>query len=174
MRFTWTGRTTVPALVATAVLATGCSSDEYCGDLTLALTEDAGAYPTSASVSCELRAGGVWNRTKNEATIVVSGTDFPDDLYLSATMPLAMLAPGVVFTVPNGIAGEAYTSADAPDRKNHAFLTEGTATIIRDIGVDTAASARVFQIKWDLTWLGTGNYHSTAETAVWFNGVGPL
>ncbi len=161
-------------LVTFLGLVSGCSSEEECGELSLELTDDPGSYPTSAGVGCELRAGGVWNRRKDEATIVLGGPGLPADVYLSATMPLAMLAPGAVFTVPNGIAGEAYTSASSAERKNHAFLTAGTATIIRDIGVDSAASARVFQIEWDLTWLGTGNYHSQADAAVWFNGVGPL
>lgn len=145
-------------------VAAGCSSEDTCGTLTLALAENAGAYPTEVALSCDLRTGGIWDTQKNDATLVLTDSELPADAYVSAHLLLDMVKPGATLAINIGIAGEAYTK----DQTNHANLTGGTVTIIRDVGIDLNANARVFEVSWELEWLGTGTYHSTGHARVWF------
>jgi len=151
-------------LAAFAVLTlAGCGADDPCGELTLELTANAGDYPSKVDVGCEIQKGGVWDKVKNEATIVFPG--LPADARVAAHLPLNMVKGGVTFTVPTGVAGEAYTANDT----NHANLTGGTVTVLRDLGTDPKANARVFEVEWQLEWLGAGSYRSSGGgAAVWF------
>ena len=143
----------------------GCSSPEdTCGTLTLDLADDPTAYPTEVALSCDIQKGGVWDKVKNDATIVLTDSELPGDAYVSAHLPLAMVKPGATLVVPTGIAGEAYTK----NQTNHANLTGGTVMILQDFGTDPKANAHVLKVSWDLEWLGTGTYHSTGEARVWF------
>ena len=152
-------------LAAVLVALLGCSStDETCGTLTLDLADDAAAYPTDVQLSCDIRKGGVWDKVKNDATIVLTDSELPGDAYISAHLPLAMVKPGATLVVPTGVAGEAYTK----NQTNHANLTGGTVMILQDFGTDPKANAHVIKVSWDLEWLGTGTYHSTGEARVWF------
>lgn len=145
-------------------LVAGCGSEETCGTLTMSLAENAAAYPTDVALSCDIEKGGVWDRVKLDATVVLTDSELPEDAYVSAHLPLLEVTPGAVLVVPTGIAGEAYTQ----NQTNHANLTAGTVTIVQDFGTDPAANAHVFAVKWELEWLGTGTYHSTGEARVWF------
>jgi len=156
-------------VVAVLLAAAGCGQDD-CGVLTLELAEDAAAYPTSTGIGCEVPKGGWWDKQRDEAGMLLTSADLPAEAHITAVMALSMVAPGVTLSVPNGIAGEAYTK----DAKNQAFLTSGTIVIEKDLGIDTAGPARVFQVKWDLEWLGSGNYHSHGDSTVWFAAVGAL
>ena len=148
--------------IAIVTLA-GCGANDPCGELTLELTANPGAYPSKVDVGCEIEQGGVWDKVKNEASIVFPG--LPADARVVAHLPLDMVMGGKTFSVPTGIAGEAYTANDT----NHANLTSGTVTIVRDRGTDPKANARVFEIEWQLEWLGTGSYRSSGGGAtVWF------
>ncbi|MBA3461722.1 MAG: hypothetical protein H0T46_17290 [Deltaproteobacteria bacterium] len=149
--------------VVPALALAGCGADDPCGELTLELTAHAGDYPSKVDVGCELQTGSVWDKLKNDATIVFPG--LPADAHVSAHLPLDMVKGGMTFTVPTGIAGEAFTKNDT----NHANLTGGTVTIIRDMGTDPKANARVFEVEWQLEWLGAGTYRSSGGgAAVWF------
>ena len=146
-------------------LATGCSSDdETCGTLTMSLPEDGAAYPTDVALSCDIMMGGVWDKVKLDATIVLTDPELPGDAYVSAHLPIAMVKPGTMLVVPTGVAGEAYTK----NQTNHANLTGGTVTILQDFGTDPKVNAHVLKVRWDLEWLGTGTYHSSGEARVWF------
>lgn len=146
-------------------LVSGCSSDdETCGTLTMSLADDAAAYPTDVALSCDIMKGGVWDKEKLDATIVLTDSELPSDAYVSAHLLIGMVKPGAVLVVPNGVAGEAYTK----NQTNHANLTGGMVTIVQDFGTDPKANAHVFKVSWDLEWLGTGTYHSTGEARVWF------
>lgn len=147
-----------------AVLAACSSEDETCGALTLELADDAAAYPTDVALACDIRKGGVWDRVKNDATIVLTDSELPGDAYISAHLPLAMVKPGAMLVVPTGVAGEAYTK----NQTNHANLTGGTVMVLQDYGTDPKANAHVLRVSWDLEWLGTGTYRSTGEARVWF------
>lgn len=158
------------AVVAVVLAGAGCAGDDPCGVLTLELGEDAAAYPTSAGIGCQVPKGGWWDKQKDEAGILFASSDLPVDAHVTAVMALSMVTPGVTLNVPCGVAGEAYTK----DTKNHAFLTSGTITVIRDMGIDEKAKAHVFEVAWDLDWLGSGTYHSDGQSAVWFAAVGAL
>ena len=150
---------------AITTASAGCSSDSTCGKLTLQLGEDTASYPTAANIGCDVQDGGWWDKVKNEAGFALTSSDLPVDVRINAVMPLDKVKPNVTFTVPTGIAGEAYTGAT----KNQANLTGGTIVIQQDLGVDDAKMAHVFKIHWELEWLGTGTYHSTGDgAAVWF------
>ncbi|MBL0219384.1 MAG: hypothetical protein IPQ07_36630 [Myxococcales bacterium] len=148
----------------------GCGGEDTCGELTLELGTDAAAYPTSAGIGCEVQKGGWWDRKKDEAGILFSSSDLPAEAHVTAVMALSMVQPGVTLNVPCGVAGEAYTK----DTANQAFLTSGTITVVRDLGIDEKAKAHVFQVQWDLEWLGSGTYRSTGESSVWFAAIGAL
>ena len=147
-------------------LAAGCSSSaDDCGTLTMQLTDDPSAYPTDVALSCDIQIGGVWDKVKNDATIVLTDPDLPADAYISAHLPLAMVKPGAMLVAPTGVAGEAYTK----NQTNHANLTNGgTVMVLQDFGTDQKVNAHVLKVRWDLEWLGTGTYHSTGEARVWF------
>jgi hypothetical protein len=150
------------AVIAVLTLA-GCGAEDPCGELTLELTMNPGAYPSKVDVGCEVQTGGVWDKVKNEATIVFPG--LPADAIVAAHLPLNMVKGGMTFTVPTGVAGEAFTANDT----NHANLTSGMVTVVRGLGADLKANAQVFEVTWDLEWLGAGSYHSSGDgAAVWF------
>ncbi len=158
------------AVLVGLLACVGCDGESICGELTLDLGADAAAYPASTGIGCEMEHGGWWDRKKDEAGILFSSSDLPVDAHVTAVMALSMVQPGVTLNVPCGVAGEAYTK----DAKNQAFLTSGTITVVRDLGIDEKAKAHVFQVKWDLEWLGSGTYRSTGESSVWFAAIGAL
>ncbi len=147
-----------------ALVASCASDDETCGTLTLSLPDNGAAYPTDVALACDLQTGGVWDKVMNDATIVLTDSTLPADAYVSAHLPLDKVKPGAMLVVPTGIAGEAYTMGEM----NHAFLTTGTVAILQDFGTDPKANAHVFEVRWDLEWLGTGTYRSAGEARVWF------
>lgn len=152
------------ALLGCLASAAGCAGDSSCGTLTLELGEDVASYPTDVAIGCDVPNAGVWDKLHNVAAIVLTASDLPSDVYVVANMPLDAVTTGATLVVPTGIAGEAYTG----DEKNHANLTAGTIVIQQDVGTDAKGPAHVFQVQWDLTWLGTGTYRSQSESYVWF------
>ena len=158
------------AVLLGVLACVGCDGESICGELTLELGTDATAYPSSVGIGCEVDQGGWWDRKKDEAGILFSSVDLLPDARVTAVMALSMVQPGVTLNVPCGVAGEAYTK----DAANQAFLTSGTITVVRDLGIDENAKAHVFQVQWDLEWLGSGTYRSTGESSVWFAAIGAL